>query len=183
MGNDATSGRGGGIGFGNKGSSEVVNCIVVDNVARPEATPDGSNIFMGAESTAQVSYTMWPEAESGTGNISDAPQFVEGAYMLQSSSPAINAGNNEAIAGYDTDLAGKARVFDEVVDLGAYEFDGIASAVDEVFVDADDPVVETQYFTLSGMRVEEPQSTGIYLVKKIHASRNYTVEKMIFVYK
>ena len=34
VGNDATSGRGGGIGFGNKGSSEVVNCIVVDNVAR-----------------------------------------------------------------------------------------------------------------------------------------------------
>ena len=70
VGNDATSGRGGGIGFGNKGSSEVVNCIVVDNVARPEATPDGSNIFMGAESTTEVSYTLWPEAESGTGKSS-----------------------------------------------------------------------------------------------------------------
>lgn len=183
VGNDATSGRGGGIGFGNKGSSEVVNCIVVDNVARPEATPDGSNIFMGAESTTEVSYTLWPEAESGTGNISEAPLFVEGSYTLQSSSPAVNAGNNEAIAGYEKDLAGKVRIFDEVVDLGAYEFDGIASAVDDVVVDADDPIVEVQYFTLSGARVEEPQVTGIYLVKKIHASRNYTVEKMIFVYK
>ena len=88
-----------------------------------------------------------------------------------------------SISTYDTDLAGKARVFNEVVDLGAYEFDGIASAVDEAVADADDPVVEVQYFTLSGARVEEPQVTGIYLVKKIHASQKYSVEKMIFVYK
>ena len=92
--NDATSGRGGGIGFGNKGSSEVVNCIVVDNVARPESTPAGSNIFLGPESTAEITYTIWPESEGGVGNLNAEPQFVDGTYMLQSSSPAINAGNN-----------------------------------------------------------------------------------------
>ena len=125
VGNDATSGRGGGIGFGNKGSSEVVNCIVVDNVARPESTPAGSNVFLGPESTAEVTYTIWPESEGGVGNLNAEPQFVDGTYMLQSSSPAINAGNNEAIGDYDKDLAGKERVVNGTVDMGAYEYDGL----------------------------------------------------------
>ncbi|HIX27987.1 MAG TPA: hypothetical protein H9859_10225 [Candidatus Barnesiella excrementigallinarum] len=183
VGNDATSGRGGGIGFGNKGSSEVVNCIVVDNMARPEATPAGSNIFLGPESTAEVSYTMWPEAETGTGNLSAAPQFADGSYQLQSSSPAINAGNNAAIAGYEEDLAGKERILDETVDMGAYEYDGVSSSVESSIADSDDWVVETQYYTLSGLRIDEPQATGIYLVKKIFASQRYEVSKVIFVYK
>lgn len=183
VGNDATSGRGGGIGFGNKGSSEVVNCIVVDNVARPESTPAGSNVFLGPESTAEVTYTIWPESEGGVGNLNAEPQFVDVTYMLQSSSPAINAGNNEAIGDYDKDLAGKERVVNGTVDMGAYEYDGLPSSVESSFIESDEPVIEIQYFTLSGLRLEKPQSTGIYLIKKIYVSRRYEVSKMVFVYK
>ncbi|MFT4062522.1 MAG: T9SS type A sorting domain-containing protein, partial [Edaphocola sp.] len=46
---------------------------------------------------------------------------TNGDYTLKSSSVAINAGNN-ALNSTTTDLAGNARVYDTVIDLGAYEY-------------------------------------------------------------
>ena len=60
----------------------------------------------------------------GTGNFSEDPQFVDagnGNYRLADGSPCIDAGNDAALAG-DRDLAGSARVKNDHVDIGAYEY-------------------------------------------------------------
>ena len=47
-----------------------------------------------------------------------------GDFYLLPDSPAIDAGDNSLIpAGSITDLAGRPRIVNAIVDLGAYEFD------------------------------------------------------------
>jgi len=48
--------------------------------------------------------------------------WVEGDYHLLSGSPCIDAGDNEAIAGFDTDIDGDERIVSDTVDIGAYEY-------------------------------------------------------------
>lgn len=66
------------------------------------------------------------------GNISADPLFVDTAvdnFHLQPASPAINAGNNTArIALPSTDIDGNTRVFNNTVDMGAFEFQGATTA-------------------------------------------------------
>ena len=58
-----------------------------------------------------------------SGNISaDANFAAAGDYHLQSSSPAIDAGNNSAPSLPSTDLDGKSRISGVAVDQGVYEF-------------------------------------------------------------
>ncbi|HMJ48745.1 MAG TPA: choice-of-anchor Q domain-containing protein, partial [Ferruginibacter sp.] len=59
----------------------------------------------------------------GTGNINTNPQYENPAndnLSLKSISPAINAGLNSANT-TTTDLAGNARIFNGIIDMGAYE--------------------------------------------------------------
>jgi hypothetical protein len=67
-------------------------------------------------------------ATGNNGNISSDPLFVDPAvnnFHLQTTSPAIDAGNNTArIALPATDLEGNPRVFNGTVDMGALEFQG-----------------------------------------------------------
>lgn len=61
---------------------------------------------------------------SGNGNISRDPLFVNPSsnnYQLQSGSPAINAGDRSAPRLPKKDLAGKPRIVNGAVDIGAYE--------------------------------------------------------------
>lgn len=66
------------------------------------------------------------------GNISADPLFVDTAvdnFHLQPASPAINTGNNTArIALPATDIDGNTRVFNNTVDIGAFEFQGATTA-------------------------------------------------------
>jgi len=65
-------------------------------------------------------------SEQGTnGNISADPLFVKATthnYQLQSTSPAINTGDNSAPNIPKKDLAGKTRIVGGTIDMGAYEF-------------------------------------------------------------
>lgn len=58
-------------------------------------------------------------------NIAGADGFYftndDGLQLLNPCSIGINAGNNAAIAGYSIDMLGNPRIFQSVVDLGAYE--------------------------------------------------------------
>jgi len=64
----------------------------------------------------------------GWGDDTDTPDVDEGAnddfgdVRLRSDSPCIDAGDNDAIAGFDFDLDGNPRIYNDVVDMGAYEF-------------------------------------------------------------
>ena len=99
----------------------------------------------------------------GSNNIDADPQFVDpvnGDYRLQSSSASIDAGHNWAIAAIaDTDLDGNSRFADDpatpdtgcsgvVVDMGAFEFQGIPATVKLGDIDGDGAVAVPDLLTL-----------------------------------
>ncbi len=118
---------------------QVTNCILWDNV--PEQIVDGG--------TLTVTYSNVQGGFPGTGNIDTDPRFVDpdnGDYRLLPNSPCIDAGHNNAVSDLtDTDLDGNPRFADDpdtsdtgcgvpvVVDMGAYEYQGVPAEV--VFAD------------------------------------------------
>ncbi|MBP5787776.1 MAG: SUMF1/EgtB/PvdO family nonheme iron enzyme, partial [Kiritimatiellae bacterium] len=90
------------------------NCIIYNN------TLDSGVINNYTKSTNY--YTCTTPKASGTGNITNAPLFVDaihGDYRLERISPCINAGSNGYVAVL-TDLAGNQRIA-STVDMGAFE--------------------------------------------------------------
>jgi hypothetical protein len=83
-------------------------------------------------STSTVTHSDVQDGHSGTGNIDADPLFVDaegGDFRLQSTSPCIDTGSNDAVpSGVTTDLDGNSRIVDgngdttATVDMGAYEF-------------------------------------------------------------
>src|SRR4029077_16057062 len=64
------------------------------------------------------------DQSGNNGNISADPLFVKAPMnlRLQAGSPAIDAGTNSAPNLPRKDLAGKQRIVNGIVDIGAYEF-------------------------------------------------------------
>jgi hypothetical protein len=46
--------------------------------------------------------------------------------------------------------------------------------------DANDPVIQTLYYNLQGIRVQQPASDGIYIIQKIHKSNKTEVSKILY---
>lgn len=115
-------------GFDNQ--VEFANNIVSTNNAQPavlcnttySATPpiiDHNDLFNTVGPAVQGSCGS---AVGSSGNISADPQFVSSTdYHLQTTSPAVDAGNSSAPSLQATDLDGNPRVCGPTVDLGAYE--------------------------------------------------------------
>lgn len=104
-----SSNSGGGVN-----SSDLHNCIVYYNQA-----PNGANY-----SDATIEYSCSDPSPIGMGNISGDPQFVDYAnnnLRLDSNSPCINAGDNSVVT-YHSDMDGNPRFINEIVDMGAYEY-------------------------------------------------------------
>lgn len=121
--------------------------IINSTFAHNTAIADGGAIFNVMSQPVIVNSILWGNAAGQIGsfgstimisdsiveggfmgiNIMDAdPLFVDstaGDYRLDEGSPAIDAGDAEALVGeFLVDLAGEERVAGEQVDLGAYEF-------------------------------------------------------------
>ncbi|MGB4775883.1 MAG: choice-of-anchor Q domain-containing protein, partial [Daejeonella sp.] len=90
----------------------------------------GGEISNTGSATATISYSLVQGgALSMTHVIDEDPQFentAAGNFNLKAGSPAINAGSNLAAGGIPTDLAGKQRIQDTNIDLGAYESGTVA---------------------------------------------------------
>jgi hypothetical protein len=124
--------------FSRNGSVPVlVNSIVWGNT-------EGS--FSGKDSPI-VSYSDVEGGFPGVGNLNAVPLFVNPAgadgdpatlddnnYHLTASSPAVDAGSNDASGPESIDLDGNPRIEGGTVDMGAYEF--VASCI--AGVDCDD---------------------------------------------
>jgi len=117
--NSAASNGGGAYG------GTLNNCIAYFNTAPGE--PNCANSTLNYCCTTPLPQP-W---QGGSGNITDAPLFVDyagGNLHLQSNSPCINAGNN-AYAPGPSDLEGLPRIVNGTVDIGAYEFQGSGSVI------------------------------------------------------
>jgi hypothetical protein len=139
-----SSNLGGGIAA-YTGSPELVNVIMWGD----SAITDGDEIYNDSGASPDISYSLvegcggsgggWVPSfgTDGGGNIDQDPRFKIGhasdpPLSLWSSSPAINMGDNSAIpGGITTDIAGDPRIYDGIVDMGAYEYQGYSTDVEE----------------------------------------------------
>jgi hypothetical protein len=78
------------------------------------------------------SISISPESNlyTGNGNIAENPQFVgtgEFPYSLSNNSPCINAGTPDTTGLFipPTDLAGSPRIWNNRIDMGAYEWNNV----------------------------------------------------------
>jgi len=103
---------------------------------------------------------------------------ANGNYTLQSTSPAKNTGNNTPIQTYSIDLAGKNRIEETTVDMGAYEYKApTVTKIDNI--PGNDDLLEIRYFTLNGLEVKKPLKEGFYVVKKIFSKKILTEKTFI----
>jgi len=94
----------------------IENCILYDNSA------EGNRNWYNNGGTFTHTCTT---PLIGDHCVTNDPQFVnraEGNYRVWALSPCVNAGANQAWMADATDLAGKARIQDGTVDIGAYEW-------------------------------------------------------------
>jgi len=127
-----SSGDGGGLSLGGSGalSTKVVNCILWEDRA--------SNSDPEIHGAPHVRYSLVQGVPPLNGNISLPPLFrdIQGMdFRLAPGSPAVDAGDNSAVAQLE-DLGGGVRLLDDlgridtglgtspIVDMGAYEFSG-----------------------------------------------------------
>ena len=139
-GNRATS-NGGGIESWNSEQLTFKNSIIWGNIA--DVTDD--NVYVSSGNAPSFSNSIIGDDRfSGNGNINANPHFVmpfdatdapttAGGYTLRWYSPAINRGSNAAYLearqlsdeeDFDNEIdhAGRQRLFDGKIDIGAYEF-------------------------------------------------------------
>ncbi|GEM_PF-3156752 len=132
---------------GQSANPQLINCTIFGNKAASATTPiiannNGSTTTLhnsilynntGVLSTTTnivlhsiiEGSTLFP----GAGNKNQDPQFVNtssGSYELLNTSPAANAGNNALYTAVgnvnsDTDLAGNPRLYENTIDMGAFE--------------------------------------------------------------
>ena len=101
-------------------------------IAQNTANDSGNDIYDYNDTSAfnayntLSSYTDWTSGSNNLTYDSSKPLFTSpqtGDYTLAANSQAIDKGNNENVK-TSTDLAGKSRIVNGVVDLGAYEYQG-----------------------------------------------------------
>lgn len=117
---DNSADVGGGVAYGDF----IRNCIVVSNTASAIQTEAGRQNYFTVYSDTMNFVCTVPLPETGVGNSTQAPCFVNAAggdYRLATNSPCIDAGTNQSWMSSSPDLDGRPRVLHRVVDLGAYE--------------------------------------------------------------
>ncbi|MGA2441323.1 MAG: choice-of-anchor Q domain-containing protein [Tepidisphaeraceae bacterium] len=147
---NSSSGSGGGVY--NQGAISISNCTFSENSATSGAgvynagggTVQAYNSILWGDSgaeisnhgTASVQHSDVQGGWTGTGsyNLNANPQFTSSSnFQLLSTSPCINTGNNNTVVAGLPDLAGNPRIANGIVDMGAYEFQGMLSAPVLVF--------------------------------------------------
>ena len=145
VGNDAS--QAGGV-LNDSGNPTLVNCILWDN--------QGEQFVNLGSAAGTVRYSNIQGGFGGPGNTSAVPRLVDadgGDLRLRPGSPCIDAGDATALpAGLSTDCDGNPRLHDDpgktdtgipvgsvVVDMGAYEFQGVTPPPGVIFVDSAAP--------------------------------------------
>ncbi|MDR0791734.1 MAG: right-handed parallel beta-helix repeat-containing protein [Chitinophagaceae bacterium] len=157
---NTSNNEGGGIYNIDASAPVLTNCTVSNNTAEGiynlsgTFTMTNSIIFgnktgiVNADAPPVVTYSIVQSATvyPGIGNSNADPLFKDpatGDYSLQESSPAIDKGDNAAYTAAtgkdpatDKDLSGKARLYNDIIDMGAYEYRGIDLPVTGLYLTA-----------------------------------------------
>jgi hypothetical protein len=137
---------GGGM-WNNSSSPTVTNCILWGN--SDNGGSDESAQIDGGTPVVSYSCVQGLATFAGSDNIGNNPCFVDVDLRLSPGSPCINAGNNAALppdtpdldGDGDTtepiplDLDGNLRIFNDIVDMGAYESEGQGPSTITVEID------------------------------------------------
>lgn len=131
----------------------VANNIFAGNKYASNLSYDSSD-FVLSSSTINITNSITQSYRYGNDQLlAKDPKFVDstnivgadgfyftnddGLQLVNPCSIGINAGNNAAIAGYTTDMLGNPRIFQSVVDLGAFEVQtNLASIPSVLYVNA-----------------------------------------------
>jgi hypothetical protein len=109
---------------------------------------------------------------------SDASEYAEFAtadYRLQSTSLCIDAGDNYSVSS-SKDLAHTARIFNSIVDMGAYEYDVPSNALN--VQKAAKNVAGYSYCDLMGRPVPAATAKGLLLKKTSYTDGSVKVDKV-----
>ena len=117
--------RGNAVLSSGSGYLEAANCIFRDG---------GDEVWNGDGSTVEITYSDVEGGFSGAGNIdadalfadADGPDNVVGTedddLQPLAGSPCVDAGDNSAVpTSIETDIAGRVRIMNDTVDMGAHE--------------------------------------------------------------
>lgn len=109
----------------------MYNGVVSNSVLYFNTADSGSSNYAGDSINASYS-CLAPLPFDGIGNQAEAPLFVslDGDYHLTTQSPCIDAGAPGMLTG-QLDMDGAPRIFNEVVDIGAFEANVIAECISE----------------------------------------------------
>lgn len=124
VGNSVTYFGGGLYVAGGKG--RVFNSIVVSNSSQRASGADlekDSSAWLYGYSNI-TSYTKWTAGENNKAASATKPLFTDaenGDYSIPANSQAVDAGDNNFVAS-TRDITGNTRVYNSVVDIGAYEY-------------------------------------------------------------
>ena len=123
-------------------NTRISNCVIWGNGSGN--TAPGIFYYAYGNPAPNVINSIVQGGYSGSGNQNTDPVYVnasipagaDGVFgnaddglQLAPCSPAINSGNNTAIANTITDMIGATRVFNSIVDMGAYEFQGLPGLI------------------------------------------------------
>ena len=129
--NNFSDNCGGAILFLESESTKFFNCIIANNYAKKSGN-DFSFAIEGIASAAIYNSVVESGFEGlidAGGNITNNPKLSGlevGIYRLEPDSPCINAGTNLPWMTENTqDYSGAARIYNEIVDIGACEFQNI----------------------------------------------------------
>lgn len=119
----------GGAYFGLTGSGRLTNCILWNDTPQEvyslvDTTEIGYSDVQGDVSTGQGNIDADPQFRDALGPDGVAGTLDDDLYLLLDS-PCIDVGNNETLLeSIATDLAGEDRIVNDLIDMGAYEFNG-----------------------------------------------------------
>ena len=138
------------------------------------------------------------------GTITVNPNF-NSSFELTSSSPAVDSGNNTFIT-TTSDLLGNQRIFNTIVDIGAFEFDSSTLSVSEfennlvdvklypnptssfLNIETNEMIKSISFYSVIGVKILETKdkridvssfSNGIYLTKVITESGSEITKRFI----
>jgi CSLREA domain-containing protein len=115
---DGDTSTGGGLAYG----GQIRNTIIYGNTATARMTVTGPNYYLNPSGPATFDHCCSTPLPSGAGNIASDPGFASGGYHLDTGSPCIDTGTNQAWMTAATDLDANPRIANATVDIGAFEF-------------------------------------------------------------